>query len=262
MTIIFSVLPLYHCKIGRWQTTLYVNQYSTKIAMFLYISKPQTRFIQIALWLSIYVFLVWRCHLFLGWSWFCLSVLLQFVSVPSLLLSFYENFQSLQWDTKWKTSFEFQRPDRTHCLHQPSKGPLDKKVPSELIIHAESPPGCCFLCRQDEQPRRWLEPDLIKELKPSHPASCLFDKPNQTCVFMGQTAWGHLVLICAIHSHQYTSSVFQKHILNCVIFSAPWRNVKWPMKTQSWSFSPPEVLFGRHTAPASSRQLPAVIAMS
>ncbi|CAK6958704.1 Hypothetical predicted protein [Scomber scombrus] len=79
------------------------------------------------------------------------------VSVPSLLLSFYENFQSCQWDTKWKTSFEFQRPDRTHCLYQQSKGPLDKKVPSELIIHAESPPEFCFLSRM----RSIWKPELV-----------------------------------------------------------------------------------------------------
>lgn len=85
------------------------------------------------------------------------SFLLRLVSVPSQLLSFYENFQSHQWDTKWKTSFEFQRPDRTHCLYRRSKGPLDKKVPSKLIIHAESPPGCCFLCQWGKQPKRFLE---------------------------------------------------------------------------------------------------------
>lgn len=36
---------------------------------------------------------------------------------------FMKNFQSHQWDTKWKTSFEFQRPDRTHRFYQQNKGP-------------------------------------------------------------------------------------------------------------------------------------------
>lgn len=158
-TVFTAVLLVNNCKIGRSQTVLYVKNgsTSTKIALFLYISKPWTCCSQVAFWLSIWVFSVWHCHLFLGWSLFCLSVLRQLVSVASLLLCFYENFQSCQWDTKWKTSFEFQRPDRTHCLYWQSKGPLDKKVPTELIIHTESPLRCCFLSRQCEKPRRWLE---------------------------------------------------------------------------------------------------------
>lgn len=163
-----GVVSLYSFKIGRWPTILYIKNgiTSTKIVILLYISKPSTCFSQVSFWLSIYVFLIWHCHLFLGWSWFCLSVLLQLVSVPSLLLSFYENFQSRQWDTKWKTSFEFQRPDRTHCFYQQSKGPLDKKVPSELIIHAESPPGCCFLSpsKANSQGCGWREQEAVARL--------------------------------------------------------------------------------------------------
>lgn len=48
--------------------------------------------------------------------------------------SFHGNFQSHQRDSKWKVSFEFQRPDRTCCFHQPSRGPLRERPPSELII--------------------------------------------------------------------------------------------------------------------------------
>lgn len=59
------------------------------------------------------------------------------VAAASTASFFHENFQRRQWDTEWKTSFEFQRPDRTHCLHQPGKGPLDERAPSELIIRRQ-----------------------------------------------------------------------------------------------------------------------------
>lgn len=89
---------------------------------------------------SLRLFSLPRCHLFLGQRWFRLSVLplphrcRRCASAALLFTLFWWELSSHQWDSEWKVSFEFQRPDRTCCFHQPSRGPLHERPPSELII--------------------------------------------------------------------------------------------------------------------------------
>lgn len=58
------------------------------------------------------------------------------------------------------------------------------------------------------------------------------ESQSQTCVFIGQTAWGHIVVNCALRS---ISSIFAK--ITYIIVSAPRGDVKWPMKTRGWNLS-------------------------
>lgn len=127
------------------QNTQYDKNISggTEIATELYVSGKNTDAIssRSLLILPLHLFSVPRCHLFLGRRWFRLSVLplprrRRRHASAALLFSppFHGNFQSHQRDTEWKVSFEFQRPDRTCCFHQPGRGPLHERPPSELII--------------------------------------------------------------------------------------------------------------------------------
>lgn len=62
----------------------------------------------------------------------------------SFFPSFHGNFQSHQRDSEWKVSFEFQRPDRTCCFHQPRSSPRSATF---RINH----PGRRFLSATEKQ---------------------------------------------------------------------------------------------------------------